>query len=272
MTTARSQTSASTPQSWVTSTIGHVPPVAQLAQQGQDLRLHGDVQGGGRLVGDQQRRIAGQRQRDRDALGHAAGQLGRVQPGDPLGLGDLHGRQQLDRPRPGRRPADPLVPPDHLGELAADPERPGRGRTAAPARPARSGSRGPGPARARSARSARCRRRRPAPATTCPLGGSRPSRLRAVTRLARAGLADDADASRPAATSKLTSRTAVASPCGRSNATVRPRTDSSAAAPGAGFAPARPVHPAAGARRTRAGSGRPWHPAARPRTGRAPAR
>ena len=38
----------------------------------EDLRLDGDVQRGGRLVGDQQRRIAGHRQRDHHALAHAA--------------------------------------------------------------------------------------------------------------------------------------------------------------------------------------------------------
>ena len=34
------------------------------AQQAEDLGLHGDVEGGGRLVGDQQLRLAGQRERD----------------------------------------------------------------------------------------------------------------------------------------------------------------------------------------------------------------
>ena len=46
--------------------------VAQVAQQGQDLRLDGDVERGGRLVGDEQRRVVGERRGDHDALAHAA--------------------------------------------------------------------------------------------------------------------------------------------------------------------------------------------------------
>ena len=46
--------------------------------QVEDLRLHGDVEGGGGLVGEQQRGAAGQRHGDHDALAHAAGQLVRV--------------------------------------------------------------------------------------------------------------------------------------------------------------------------------------------------
>ena len=55
------------------------PGVAdQSTQQAEDLGLHGDVERGGRLVGDQQLRLPGQRQRDGDPLGHAAGELVRV--------------------------------------------------------------------------------------------------------------------------------------------------------------------------------------------------
>ena len=53
----------------------HAEPALQVAQQIEDLRLDGDVERGGRLVGDQQRRLARQRHRDHDALAHAAGQL-----------------------------------------------------------------------------------------------------------------------------------------------------------------------------------------------------
>ena len=45
---------------------------------GEDLRLDGDVERGGRLVGDQQRGPVQQRDRDRDALAHAAGELVRI--------------------------------------------------------------------------------------------------------------------------------------------------------------------------------------------------
>ena len=50
----------------------------QLAQQLEDLRLHGDVERRRRLVGDQQLRSAGDRHRDHDALAHAARELVRI--------------------------------------------------------------------------------------------------------------------------------------------------------------------------------------------------
>ena len=50
----------------------------QLHDQHQDLRLHRHVERGGRLVGDQEPRAAGERHRDHDALAHAARQLVRI--------------------------------------------------------------------------------------------------------------------------------------------------------------------------------------------------
>ena len=44
----------------------------QVAQKGQDLRLDGDVERGGRLVGDQQVRVVGERHGDHHALALAA--------------------------------------------------------------------------------------------------------------------------------------------------------------------------------------------------------
>ena len=49
-----------------------------VAQQIEDLRLDRDVERGRRLVGDDQRRLAGQRHGDQHALAHAAGELVRV--------------------------------------------------------------------------------------------------------------------------------------------------------------------------------------------------
>src|SRR5207249_4381463 len=45
----------------------------ELGQQIDDARLDGGVESGGRLVGDQQRRLGGERHRDHGALAHAAG-------------------------------------------------------------------------------------------------------------------------------------------------------------------------------------------------------
>ena len=92
----------------------------QAADQLQDLRLHCHVEGGGRLVGDQHFRPAGERHGDHDALAHAARQLVRILLQPALGLGDAHGGQRLDRRGAGRGRADVAVRADRLGELAAD--------------------------------------------------------------------------------------------------------------------------------------------------------
>ncbi len=76
----------------------------QLKQQLHDLRLGRDVQRGGRLVGDEQLRTAGQRDGDHDALPHPARQLMRVLRAAPLGQRHVHQAQQLDRPGAGLGP------------------------------------------------------------------------------------------------------------------------------------------------------------------------
>ena len=84
----------------------HAEPRLQLLQQLQDLRLDGDVEGGGRLVGDQDVGLVRQRHGDHHALPLAARELVRVGAEPRLGVGDLHQPQQLDAcaraPRPGR--------------------------------------------------------------------------------------------------------------------------------------------------------------------------
>ena len=52
--------------------------MAQVVEQLQDRRLHRDVEGGDRLVGDEQARLDGQGPRDGDALALSAGELVRV--------------------------------------------------------------------------------------------------------------------------------------------------------------------------------------------------
>ena len=80
----------------------------QLAHQVEDLRLDGDVERGGRLVGDQQCRFAEQRHRDHHALAHAARELVRVLVEALLGGRDAHALQHLDR---GARAASRLPIP-----------------------------------------------------------------------------------------------------------------------------------------------------------------
>ena len=49
--------------------------VAQAADEGNDLRLDGDVEGGGRFVGDDEFGFGAQRQRDHDTLALSARKL-----------------------------------------------------------------------------------------------------------------------------------------------------------------------------------------------------
>ena len=65
---------------------GEAELLAQLVEQRDDLLLDGDVQGGGRLVRDDQLRVAGQGHGDEDALALAAGELVRVGLEGALGI------------------------------------------------------------------------------------------------------------------------------------------------------------------------------------------
>jgi hypothetical protein len=71
--------------------------VAQRAQQAEDLRLHGDVERGGGLVGDHQPGTAGQRDGDHHPLPQPAGQLVRILGQPSLGIGDAHRTEQAQR-------------------------------------------------------------------------------------------------------------------------------------------------------------------------------
>ena len=68
---------------------GRIDAVLQAAQQVEDLCLDRHVQRGGRLVGNDDLRIAGQRHGDHDALAHTAGQLVGVHRVDGLAVGAL---------------------------------------------------------------------------------------------------------------------------------------------------------------------------------------
>ena len=116
MTTTRSHCSATTPRSCVISTTRHAEGAAQRRDQFQHLGLDGDVQRGGRLVGDQQPRFAGQGDGDHDALAHAAGKLVRVIIQAGLGRRDADQRHHFDRaftrlaaPLPARQRGHVLV-------------------------------------------------------------------------------------------------------------------------------------------------------------------
>ena len=101
----------------------HAELRAQRAEQLEDLGLDGDVERGGRLVRDQESRLARQRHRDQDPLTHPARERVWVVVGPGRGVGDADPVQHLDGSGPrGAVGASPVLA-DHLGDLAADGER-----------------------------------------------------------------------------------------------------------------------------------------------------
>ncbi len=98
----------------------HAEVVLHGAQQVEDLALRGHVQRGGRLVGDQQLRVAGDRHRDHRPLPHTARQLERVGVEPRSGLRMPTPAQLVDRPFPRVGRIQLLVQHDHLGQLPAD--------------------------------------------------------------------------------------------------------------------------------------------------------
>ena len=92
---------------------------AQGADQVEHGRLDGDVEPGGRLVHDQERRLGDQRHRDDDPLLLAAGELVRVAPENTLGIGQVDLGQHPERALAGLGRAGARVDHGHFHELAA---------------------------------------------------------------------------------------------------------------------------------------------------------
>ena len=99
---------------------GGAVPGLQLLEQLEDLRLGGDVERGGGLIGDDQRRLQRQRHGDHHALALAAGQLVRVAGQNALGLRQAHVAEHLDHALAAFGGAQPGVHLDDLVGLAAD--------------------------------------------------------------------------------------------------------------------------------------------------------
>ena len=99
---------------------GRADPVLQVAHELEDLRLDGHVERRRRLVGDQQLRVAGQRDGDHHPLAHAARELVRILPHPPPRLRDADQGQHLDRLGLGVLGGEPLVQPQRLADLPAD--------------------------------------------------------------------------------------------------------------------------------------------------------
>ena len=99
----------------------HAMLALEALEQVENLRLYGHVDGRGRLIRDQQPRIAGERAGDHRPLAHASAQLEAVPVDPPLRAGDADFAEQSDRPC-ARRPLPHvrLVDQDRLDDLIAD--------------------------------------------------------------------------------------------------------------------------------------------------------
>jgi hypothetical protein len=98
----------------------HAAAGHQIVNDGEHLHLHGDVEGGGRLVGDEEVGIGRQHHGDHGALTHAPGELVRVGPIDPLRIADAHRLQHLQRTLPRLALATAGVQSMGLHDLRAD--------------------------------------------------------------------------------------------------------------------------------------------------------
>jgi len=96
---------------------GHAPRFLLGPKHVHELSLDGDVQGGGRLVCDQETRIARQPDSDDYALAHTAGEFVGIGAGPLLWGGDPHLGQERHRAR--RRPSTikVRVAPKSFGDL-----------------------------------------------------------------------------------------------------------------------------------------------------------
>ena len=97
--------------------------LADVAHQVEDAGLDRDVERGRRLVGDQDLRVARERHRDHHALAHAARELVRILVDAPVGSGDAHEVEQLDRAAARVAPRQAEMAAQHLADLVADLER-----------------------------------------------------------------------------------------------------------------------------------------------------
>jgi len=89
--------------------------------QRDDLGLHRNVERGGRFVGDDQFRLGADRQRDHDALAHAAGEFVRIGVDALVGRWNADFRQKVDRALARGLFRQIGMGPDGLDQLIADP-------------------------------------------------------------------------------------------------------------------------------------------------------
>ena len=98
----------------------HAELALELAQQQEDLDLHGGIERGGGLVGQQHLRPAGERERDHRALAHAAGHFVRIGIEPAARRGDAHALEHVECALARLRRAHAFVADHGLGDLLAD--------------------------------------------------------------------------------------------------------------------------------------------------------
>ncbi|MNQ20545.1 hypothetical protein D3C85_336380 [compost metagenome] len=98
----------------------HAQALLQGFEQQQDLALHGHVERGGRFVGDQQLRFAGQGHGDHHPLSLSTGELMRVSLEAFLGFLDAHQSEQFEDPRLRRFAAEATVQQQGFADLFFD--------------------------------------------------------------------------------------------------------------------------------------------------------
>ena len=101
---------------------GHSVFALQPVDEGENLRLDRDVERGCRFVGDEQAGLARHGHGDDHALAHAPRELMGILPQAPLRLGDAHASQKLKRPRPRLIPPQAAMDFQSVGQLPLDGE------------------------------------------------------------------------------------------------------------------------------------------------------
>ena len=92
----------------------------EVLEQIKDLRLNGDVKRRGRLVGNDQLRLAGERHRDHRTLTHPARELVRIGADPRSRIRHPHPAEQIARHTKRRRPRRSAVLVDWLAHLHPD--------------------------------------------------------------------------------------------------------------------------------------------------------
>ena len=92
----------------------------QLLQEMKNLALDGDVEGGRRFVGDDQRRLVAEADGQHDALAHAAGELMGIALERALRRGHAHAPEQADGALMGGPPTELAMGPHALDDLLGD--------------------------------------------------------------------------------------------------------------------------------------------------------